>query len=81
MACGRALLNHQGGYSIGTALSILTRNVKNHVPTYDITNAHKEILLDFNEGESNAFQESFGNKVASLIRGCAVDLQSVLQRL
>ena len=81
MACGRALLNHQDGYSIGTALSILTRNVKNHALTYDITNAHKEILLDFDEGESNAFQESFGSKVVSLIRGCAVHFMRSAMRV
>ena len=46
MACGRALLNRQDGCLIGTALSVLTHNVKNHEPTYEIAKAHKEILLD-----------------------------------
>ena len=45
MACGRALLNRQDGCSIGTALSVLTHNVKNHVPTYEIAKAYKEIYL------------------------------------
>ena len=66
MACGRALLNRQDRCSIGTtALSVLTHNVKNHEPTYEIAKAHKEILLDFDDAEANAFQESFGNSVMS----------------
>jgi len=64
MACGRALLNHQD-CSIGNALSVLTHNVKIYEPTNDIT---KEILLDFDEAESNAFQDNFGSKVMRVIR-------------
>ena len=81
MACGRALLNHQDGCSIGTALSVLTSNVKNHEPTYDIRKAHKEILLDFDDAEANAFQESFGNTVMSLIRGCSVHFMRSAMRV
>ena len=68
MACGRALLNHQNDCSIGNALSVLTHYVKRYEPTYDITKAHKESLLDFNEAESNTFQDNFGSKVMRLIR-------------
>jgi len=32
--------------------------------------AHKEILLDFDDGEANAFIENFGMKVSNLLRGC-----------
>ena len=81
MACGRALLNHQDACSIGTALSVLTHNVKNHEPIYDIRKAHKEILLDFDDAEANSFQESFGNNVMSLIRGCSVHFMRSAMRV
>ena len=42
-------------------------------PIYDITNAHKEILPDSDEEESNTSLESFGNKVKhNVFRGCTV---------
>ena len=72
IACGRALMNHQDGYSIGKALSVLSNHVKKFYPSYDITTAHKEILLDFDEAEANGFQSSFGNNVSNLFRGCSV---------
>ena len=71
MACGRALMNHQDGESIGKALSVLASNIKQFVPRYEITSAHKEILLDA-ESEANAFEESFGSSVSNLLRGCSV---------
>jgi len=81
MACGRALLNHQDGCSIGKALSVFTQNVKNQEPTYDIRNVHKEILLDFDNAEANAFQESFGETIMSLIRGCSVHFMQSAMRV
>ena len=66
---------------IGTALSVLTHNVKNHEPTYEIAKTHKEILLDFDDAEANAFQESFGNSVMSLIRGCSVHFMRSAMRV
>ena len=72
IACGRALLNHQDGVSIGKALSVLNTNVKKHFPRYDIKVAHKEILLDFDNAEANAFCSAFGVEISSHLRGCAV---------
>ena len=72
IACGRALMNHQDGYSIGKALSVLSNHVKKFYPSYDIITAHKEILLDFDKAEANGFQSSFGNNVSNLSRGCSV---------
>jgi len=72
MACGRALMNHQDGESIGKALSVFSSNIKNAFPRYQMTSAHKEILLDFAEGEANAFRESFGMEINNLLRGCSV---------
>ena len=72
IACGRALMNHQDGYSIGKALSILSNHVKKFYPSYNMTTAHKEILLDFDEAEANGFRLSFGNDVSNLFRGCSV---------
>ena len=60
MACGRALLNRQDAISIGKALSILVYNVATQHHGYDVTKAHKEILIDFDDAEANAFVESFG---------------------
>ena len=60
MACGRVLLNRQDGTSIGKALSRLECHVKNMYKDYNISRDHKEILLDFDEAESNAFTEAFG---------------------
>ena len=70
IACGHALMNHQDGHSIGKALSVLSNHAKKFYPSYDITTAHKEILLDFDEAEANGFQTSFGNNVSNLFRGC-----------
>jgi len=72
IACGRALMNHQDGQSIGKALLVMSNHVKKFYPSYDITTAHKEILLDFDEREANGFQLSFGNNVSNLFRGCSV---------
>ena len=65
-------MNHQDGYSIGKALSVLSNHVKKFYLSYDITIAHKEILLDFDEAEANGFQSSFGNNVSNLFRACSV---------
>ena len=72
MACGRALLNRQDGYSIGKALNVLVENVKKQRNDYDIVAAHKEILLDFDDAEANAFIDTFGMEVSNLLRGCEV---------
>ena len=68
MACGRALLNWQDGYSIGKALSVLVGNIKKQQPLYDIHTDHKEVLLDFDDAEANAFTDSFGKNIANIIR-------------
>ena len=72
MACGRVLMNKQDGSSIGRALTELSQNVKDYVPTYNIKLAHKEILLDFDEAEANGFREAFRTEIANLLRGCSV---------
>ena len=72
MACGRALLNHQDGKLIGKVLSVLTRNVKREYKDYDINRMHKEILLDFDDAQSRAFIDTFGEPVSNLLRGCSV---------
>ena len=72
MACGRALLNHQDGKSIGKALTVLTQNVKRQHKDYDINRMHKEILLDFDDAESRAFMDTFGEPISNLLRGCSV---------
>jgi len=72
MACGRALLNRQDAISIGKALSVLVYNVTTQHHGYDVTKAHKEILIDFDDAEANAFVESFGQPISNLLRGCSV---------
>ena len=72
MACGRALLNRHDAISIGKALSILVYNVATQHHGYDVTKAHKEILIDFDDAEANAFVESFGQPISNLLRGCSV---------
>lgn len=72
IACGRALMNRQDGYSIGKALATLVANVKEYVSTYSITAAHKEILLDFDDAEASGFREAFGAEITNLFRGCYV---------
>jgi len=56
MACGRSLINHQNGASIGKALKVLSSNVKHLYSRYDLKATHKEILLDFDEAEANGFK-------------------------
>ena len=63
MACGRALLNHQDGKSIGKALSVLTHNVKREYKDYDINRMHKEILMMLSLEHS-----LFGEPVSNLLR-------------
>jgi len=72
MACGRGLINHQDAKSIGIVLSKLAKNVKSQVKDYNIKTAHKEILVDFDDAESNAFAASFGQELLNIIRGCSV---------
>ena len=72
MACGRALLNHQDGKSVGKALSVLTHNVKRQYKDYDINIMHKEILLDFDDAELRAFMDTFGEPISNLLHGCSV---------
>ena len=71
MARGRALLNKQDGISIGKALNVLVQNVKEQ-NDYNILTAHKEILLDFDDAEANAFISTFGMEISNLLRGCEV---------
>ena len=72
IACGRGLLNRQDAASIGTVLTKLVNNVKCHYKDYDLKTAHKEILVDFDDAEANAFMECFGKDVSNILRGCAV---------
>ena len=72
IACGRALMNRQDGYSIGKALATLVANVKEYVNTYSIITAHKEILLDFNDAEASGFRDAFGAEITNLFGGCYV---------
>ena len=65
-------MNHQDRKSVEKALSVFSSNIKQFVPRYEITSAHKEILLDFAESKANAFEESFGSSVSNLLRGCSV---------
>ena len=53
MACGRGLINHLDAKSIGNVLSKLAKNVKSQVKDYNIKTAHKEILVDCDDAESN----------------------------
>jgi len=64
--------NSPDGTSIGNALSRLECHVKNLYKEYNISWDHKEILLDFDEVESNAFTEAFGKKIRNILRGCSV---------
>ena len=43
-----------------------------NVSKYDMTKAHKEILLDLDDAEANAFIESFGQSISNLLRSCSV---------
>ena len=52
IAYGRGLINHAG--SIGTVFSKLADNVKIWYNEYNIKTAHKEILVKFDDAESNA---------------------------
>ena len=53
-------------------MSVLTTNVKRHFPSYDIKKDHKEIMLDFDDAEANAFRLAFGEEMTNVIRGCSV---------
>ena len=60
-------------------LSKLVKNVKSQHKNYDIKKAHKEILIDFDDAEANAFTENFGD-VSNILRGCSVHfLRSAMQ--
>ena len=43
--------------------------------------AHKEILLDFDEAETNGFKSSFGNDVSNVLRGCSVHFLRLAMRV
>ena len=81
MACGRGLINHQDASSIGKVLSKLVSNVKKQVKDYNIKTAHKEILVDFDDAESNAFAASFGQELLNIVRGCAIHFQRSAMRV
>ena len=57
MACGRSLLNRQDGRYYQHCM---VWNVKSHHKNYEIAKAHKEILLDFDDAEANAFLKILG---------------------
>ena len=69
MACGRALMNRQDGYSIGKALATLVGNVKEYIHTYSITTVYKEILLDFDDAEVSGFREALVQKLQTFSEG------------
>jgi len=55
----------------------LAKNVKND---YDIKTTHKEILMNFDDAEGNAFIESFGRDMSNIQRGCPVHfIRSAMQ--
>ena len=81
MACGRSLMNHQDGVSIGKALKVLSCNVKHLHPRYELKAAHKEILLDFDEAEANGFKETFGEEISTILRGCSVNFLRSAMRI
>ena len=67
MACGRVLINHQDGISIGNTLSKLECNVRSQHKDYKIGEKHKEILLDFDDAEANGFMQAFGKEIINII--------------
>ena len=67
----RGLLNKQDAGSIGKVLSKLAKNVRSQHKDYDIKKVHKEILVDFDEAEANAFTENFED-VSNILHGCSV---------
>ena len=67
----RGLLKKQDAGSIGKVLSKLAKNVRSQHKDYDIKKVHKEILVDFDEAEANAFTENFKD-VTNILRGCSV---------
>lgn len=74
-------VNKQDGFSIGKALNVLVENVKKQRNDYDIVVAHKEILLDFDDAEANAFINTFSMKVSNLYRGCEVHFLRFVMRV
>ena len=72
MSTDNQLINRQDARSIGTVLSKLADNVKICHIEYNIKTAHKEILVDFDDAESNAFIVCFGQELSNVLRGCAV---------
>ena len=68
----KGLINRQDVGSIGTVLSKLVDNVKFCHDEYNIKTAHKEVLVDYDDAESNAFVASFGQEFSNVLRGCAV---------
>ena len=77
----QSLLNRQDGKSIGKALSVLTHNVKRQYKDYDINRMHKEILLDFDDVESRAFIDTFGEPISNLLRVCSVHFICLAMRV
>ena len=68
-------------YSIGKALSVLINNVKKQQPFYDIHTDHREVLLDFDDAEADAFIDSFGKNITNIIRGCSVHFMQSAMRV
>ena len=81
IACGRGLINHQDAGSIGTVLSKLADNVKICHNEYNIKTAYKEILVDFDDAESNAFIVCFGQELSNVLRGSAVHFKRSAMRV
>ena len=50
-------------------------------PLYDIHTNHREVLLDFDDAEANAFIDSFGKNITNIIRGCSVHFMRSAMRV
>ena len=81
IACGRGLINREDARSIDTVLSKLANNVKICHNEYNIKTAHKEILVNFDDAESNAFIASSGQELSNVLRGCAVHFKRSAMRV
>ena len=52
-------MNHQDGSSIRKTLKVLSSNVKQLHPRYEMKTTHNEIMLNFHEAEANGFKRVF----------------------
>ena len=50
------------------SINKISKQIKCYFKDYDLKTAHKEILIDFDDAEANAFMENF---VSNILCGCA----------